>query len=60
MLDEMTDKALNVLDAQSPNGFVPMVEGASIDKHANNMDSERWILDTIEFDQVIASPKRTR
>ena len=30
-----------------------MVEGASIDKQAHNMDTERWILDTIEFDKAI-------
>jgi alkaline phosphatase len=57
MLDEMTDKALAVLDSQSPNGFVLMVEGASIDKQAHNMDTERFILDTIEFDRAIAVAK---
>jgi alkaline phosphatase len=30
-----------------------MIEGASIDKQARLMDSERWILDTIEFDRAI-------
>ena len=53
MLEEMTDKALEVL-ARNPNGFVLMVEAASIDKQAHNMDTERWILDTIEFDHAIA------
>jgi len=53
MLDEMTARALQVLDANSPNGFVLMAEGASIDKQAHNMDSERWMLDTIEFDRAI-------
>ena len=57
MLDEMTAKALGVLKSK-PNGFVLMVEGASIDKQAHNMDSERWILDTIEFDRAIAVAKR--
>ena len=52
MLDEMTDKALAVLERQR-NGFVLMVEGASIDKQAHNMDTERWMLDTIEFDRTI-------
>ena len=52
MLDEMTGKALEVLN-RNANGFVLMVEGASIDKQAHNMDSERWILDTIEFDRAI-------
>ncbi|MDB6079697.1 MAG: alkaline phosphatase [Akkermansiaceae bacterium] len=52
MLDEMTDKALKVLN-NTPQGFVLMVEGASIDKQAHNMDSERWILDAVEFDNAI-------
>lgn len=53
MLDEMTAKALDVLDATSPRGFVLMAEGASIDKQAHLMDSERWMLDTIEFDRAV-------
>ncbi len=52
MLDEMTAKALAVLEKQK-KGFVLMVEGASIDKQAHNMDTERWMLDTIEFDRAI-------
>jgi alkaline phosphatase len=52
MLDEMTAKAIEVLSAND-DGFVLMVEGASIDKQAHNMDSERWILDTIELDRAI-------
>jgi alkaline phosphatase len=31
-----------------------MVEGASIDKPGHAMDTERWMLDTIEFDRAIA------
>jgi alkaline phosphatase len=58
MLEEMTAKALAVLHANSPNGFVLMVEGASIDKQAHSMDTERWILDTIEFDKAIAVAKQ--
>lgn len=57
MLEEMTQKALDVLDAHSPNGFVLMVEGASIDKQAHQMDSDRWIDDTIEFDHAIKVAK---
>lgn len=52
MLDEMTAKALQVLNRNSA-GFVLMIEGASIDKQAHNMDSDRWILETIEFDRAI-------
>ncbi|MDB6069425.1 MAG: alkaline phosphatase, partial [Verrucomicrobiales bacterium] len=53
LLEEMTDKALQVL-SQNPAGFVLMVEGASIDKQAHNMDSERFVHDTIEFDRAVA------
>lgn len=53
MLDEMTAKALAVLERKK-EGFVLMVEGASIDKQARAMDTERWMLDTIEFDRAIA------
>ncbi len=57
MLDEMTEKALEVL-AKNRNGFTLMVEAASIDKQAHNMDTERWILDTIEFDRAIEVAKK--
>lgn len=56
MLDEMTQKAIGVLNRKK-NGFVLMVEGASIDKQAHNMDTERWILDTLEFDKAIKVAK---
>ena len=56
MLDEMTDAAIKVL-SKNTAGFVLMVEGASIDKQAHNMDTERWILDTIEFDQAVGVAK---
>lgn len=52
MLDEMTEKALQVL-SRDADGFTLMVEAASIDKQAHNMDTERWILDTIEFDRAL-------
>ena len=57
MLDEMTDKALQVL-SKNPKGFVVMIEGGSIDKMAHLMDSERWIIDTIEFDRAINVSKQ--
>lgn len=56
MLDEMTSAALTVLN-KNTQGFVLMVEGASIDKQAHNMDTERWILDTIEFDRAVGVAK---
>jgi alkaline phosphatase len=52
MLDEMTDKALEVV-SQNPNGFFLMIEGGSIDKQAHLMDGDRMVVDTIEFDRAI-------
>ena len=52
MLDEMTDTALQVL-AKNPAGFVLMAEAASIDKQAHLMDSERWMLEVLEFDRAV-------
>ena len=57
MLDEMTKVALDTL-AKNPHGFVAMIEAASIDKQSHNMDSDRWILETIEFDRAIAVAKK--
>lgn len=57
MLDEMTDKALQVL-SRNGNGFVAMIEGASIDKQAHLMDTDRWIHDVMEFDRAVAVAKR--
>ncbi|HEU5081402.1 MAG TPA: alkaline phosphatase [Opitutaceae bacterium] len=57
LLEEMTDSALKVL-SKNANGFVLMVEGASIDKQAHNMDSDRWLIETIEFDKAIGVAKQ--
>lgn len=56
MLDEMADKAIKVL-AKNPNGFYLMIEAASIDKQAHLMDSDRWILETVEFDRAVQVAK---
>jgi alkaline phosphatase len=56
MLDEMTDKALKVL-SKDPNGFVAMIEGASIDKQSHLMDTDRWVLEVMEFDRAVAVAK---
>ncbi|MBL8296820.1 MAG: alkaline phosphatase [Rhodanobacteraceae bacterium] len=53
LLEEMTDKAIKVL-ARNPKGFVLTIEGASIDKQAHLMDTDRWIHDVIEFDRAVA------
>ena len=58
LLEEMTHAALRILNHDNPNGFTLLVEAASIDKQAHGMDSERWILDTIEFDKAIGVAKK--
>lgn len=52
MLDEMAQAALDVL-GRNEQGFYLMIEGASIDKQAHNMDSDRWIVETMEFDRAV-------
>ena len=52
MLDEMAAKAIALLDKKK-DGFFLMIEGASIDKQAHEMDSDRWMLDMIEFDRAV-------
>ncbi len=53
MLEDMARLALRSLSAQSPKGFYLMVEGASIDKMAHQLDAERSIWDVIEFDNAV-------
>jgi alkaline phosphatase len=57
MLDEMADTALRVLSKGNAKGFVLMVEGASIDKQSHLMDTDRWILETLEFDRAVQLAK---
>lgn len=52
MLDEMARAALKVL-RRSPQGFYLLIEGASIDKRSHDLDAERAIWDTIEFDNAV-------
>ena len=52
MLDEMAKAALHVL-AKNPRGFIAMIEGASIDKQSHLMDTDRWILEVLEFDRAV-------
>ncbi len=56
MLDEMASAALQVL-AKNKKGFVAMIEGASIDKQAHLMDTDRWLLEVIEFDRTVQVAK---
>ncbi len=57
MLDEMTDAALAVL-GRHKQGFVALIEGASIDKQAHLMDTDRWLLEVLEFDRAVAAARR--
>jgi len=52
MLDEMAGVALETL-AKDKHGFIAMIEGASIDKQAHLMDTDRWLLEMIEFDRAV-------
>lgn len=56
MLDEMAKVALEVL-AKNSHGFIAMIEGASIDKQAHLMDTDRWILEVLEFDRAVQVAK---
>jgi alkaline phosphatase len=56
MLDEMAAAALGVL-AKNKRGFIAMIEGASIDKQAHLMDTDRWLLEMIEFDRTVQVAK---
>ena len=53
MLEDLAKLALRSLSAHSPAGFYLMIEGASIDKRAHAVDSERMIWDVIEFDRAV-------
>ncbi len=53
MLNDMTTAALKTLNANSPNGFFLMVEGAHIDKQSHLMDADRAIIETVEFDKAV-------
>lgn len=51
-LSQMTEKAIDLLD-DSENGFFLMVEGAHIDKHSHNNESENMTEAMLEFDKSI-------
>ena len=51
-LSQMTEKAIDLLD-DSENGFFLMVEGAHIDKHSHNNESENMTEALAEFDKSI-------
>ncbi|MBQ5883838.1 MAG: alkaline phosphatase, partial [Clostridia bacterium] len=51
-LSQMTEKAIDLLD-DSENGFFLMVEGAHIDKHSHNNESESMTEAMAEFDKSI-------
>ena len=51
-LSQMTEKAIDLLD-DGKNGFFLMVEGAHIDKHSHNNESENMTESMAEFDKAI-------
>lgn len=54
---DMTQKAIDVL-SQNENGFLLVIEGASIDKQLHTLDWERAAYDTIEMDKALGVAKR--
>jgi alkaline phosphatase len=56
MLDEMAQAAPDVF-AKNKSGFIAMIEGASIDKQAHLMDTDRWLLEIVEFDRTVEVEK---
>ncbi len=56
-LVQMTESALAIL-SRYPQGFVLMVEGASIDKQSHATDTTRAIWETIEFDRAVGVAKQ--
>lgn len=55
-LDEMVMAAIKVL-SKNDNGFYLMVEAASIDKSAHNLDIPRTLSDLIELDNTVGMVK---
>lgn len=55
-LVEMLDAALAVL-SRDEEGFFLMAEGALIDKFSHQLDWERAVMDTLEFDKAVARAK---
>ena len=51
-LEQMTKKAIDLLD-DTEEGFFLMVEGAHIDKHSHNQDSENMTEALEEFDKTV-------
>ncbi|MBO5857521.1 MAG: alkaline phosphatase [Clostridia bacterium] len=51
-LSQMTEKAIDLLN-DGENGFFLMVEGAHIDKHSHNNESENMTESMAEFDKAI-------
>ena len=53
-LEQMAVKAVDILD-DTDEGFFLMIEGAHIDKHSHNNDSESMTEALMEFDRTIAA-----
>lgn len=52
-LAEMTDKAIECLEANNPDGWILQVEGARIDHAAHSNDAAGTIWDQLAFDDAI-------
>lgn len=56
-LVQMTEIALDQL-SKNPDGFVALIEAASVDKQKHTIDWERAMFDMIEFDQAVGVAKK--
>lgn len=52
-LSALTEKGIEVLSKNNPNGFFMMVEGGRIDHASHAQDAVGTIMDTIAFDEAI-------
>src|SRR5690554_1504687 len=52
-LGEMVDVAIGVLDRESPEGFVLMVEGSQIDWAGHDLDGEGVVSETLDMDRAV-------
>jgi alkaline phosphatase len=52
-LEQMTMKAIEVLEARCDDGFFLMVEAASIDKAMHNIDYDRGLGELLELDRTV-------
>ncbi|WP_158542292.1 alkaline phosphatase [Lujinxingia litoralis] len=53
-LEEMVEVAIQVLDRESPQGYVLMVEGSQIDWAGHDLDGPGIVSETLDLDRAVA------